>query len=682
MTILFIAWICALPVELAAAQVIYILGALNGHHVVITCLPTGIYGTISAATVVSRLISTFPHVQYTLMVGIGGGAPNNSNDIRLGDVVVSKPVGKYSGVIQYDYGKTIQGGQFEQTGTLNSPPQVLLTHIAHLQAIQLARSEDTISHIVSDVLERNPDMKRRFTPPSQHTDYLFQLSYHHINKEIDCGHCDKKQFIHRPLRQNRTPYIHYGLIASGDQVMKDSETRDRLAQQLGILCFEMEGAGLMNQLPTLVIRGISDYCDSHKQKQWQGYAALIAAAYAKLLLTVVPAYSYNTCDIKTTEKGSLSDSACLTPANAALREFYSDAKRLDIQRLSGKLLPMDHCYINLAIVEHSPSTKTHADQESSPFPLFSRLKVDTVNTSAQISLKTLFDPRKQSEEKVIMPKRILIQGRAGVGKTTLCKKIVYDYLYSGMWKDLFDWVFWVPLRKLKFKSSSTTYNMGDLFYDEYFSQRPQGRNLAQEMWSSVNEPLAREKTLFILDGLDEVPQNWGTPMDEFLAHLLRQPQVIVTTRPQTLNRNYLEPFDLELETIGFLPNQVMTYIEKVSDKDIAEQIQKFINSRWLIRGLVRIPIQLDALCYSWNHDFQLDGGPKNMTALYQAIMLKLWTKDIDQLEKTRYGKQLTKNEVLCLRTAKQIEPLVEDEIEFLESLAFSGLYNNIVDFNS
>ena len=64
-------------------------------------------------------------------------------------------------------------------------------------------------------------------------------------------------------------------------------SRDRLAKEHGMLCFEMEAAGLMNQLPCLVIRGICDYSDSHKNKLWQGYAALTAAAYAKRLLSVV-----------------------------------------------------------------------------------------------------------------------------------------------------------------------------------------------------------------------------------------------------------------------------------------------------------------------------------------------------------------------------------------------------------
>lgn len=217
----------------------------------------------------------------------GGEFLSESNDIRLGDVVVSKPGGKHGGVIQYDYGKAVQGGQFEPTGVLNQPPQVLLTHLSQLEAKQMT-GEDAISNIVGAVLNRNPSMKEKFSPLDQHMDYLFRFSYHHADKSSDCEECDKNQLVERQPRDMRAPCIHYGLIASGDRVMKDSETRDRLAQQHGILCFEMEAAGLMNELPTLVIRGICDYCDSHKQKKWQGYAALTAAAYTKLLLLAMP----------------------------------------------------------------------------------------------------------------------------------------------------------------------------------------------------------------------------------------------------------------------------------------------------------------------------------------------------------------------------------------------------------
>ncbi|KAE8392857.1 hypothetical protein BDV23DRAFT_192368 [Aspergillus alliaceus] len=290
-----IAWISALPLEMAAASVMldkthnplpqpvtdpnaYVLGELSGHCIVMACLPTGVYGTISAATVMSHMISTFSSDPVWFDGGNWRGVPSTSNDIRLGDVVVSKPVGKYSGMIQYDYGKAVQGGQFEPTGTLNKPPQTLLTHMAYLEATQMTKRDDAVAKIVLEVLEQNPDVNGRLLPPKWPTDYLFHSSYPHADKESNCEKCDKAH----------TPYIHYGLIASGDQVMKDSETRDRLAQQYGILCFEMEAAGLVEGLPTLVIRGICDYCDSHKQKEWQGYAALTAAAYTKFPLSVIP----------------------------------------------------------------------------------------------------------------------------------------------------------------------------------------------------------------------------------------------------------------------------------------------------------------------------------------------------------------------------------------------------------
>jgi nucleoside phosphorylase len=70
--------------------------------------------------------------------------------------------------------------------------------------------------------------------------------------------------------------------------MKDALTRDALAAKKAVLCFEMEAAGLMNHFPCLVIRGICDYSDSHKNKEWQGFAAMMAAAYAKDLLRQIP----------------------------------------------------------------------------------------------------------------------------------------------------------------------------------------------------------------------------------------------------------------------------------------------------------------------------------------------------------------------------------------------------------
>jgi hypothetical protein len=110
-----------------------------------------------------------------------------------------------------------------------------------------------------------------------------------MDGELPCDlHCGKGPSCLVP-RSPRTedddnPTIHYGLIASANQLMKDALIRDKLSAEKDVLCFEMEAAGLMNHFPCLVIRGICDYADSHKNKAWQGYAAMVAAAYAKDLL--------------------------------------------------------------------------------------------------------------------------------------------------------------------------------------------------------------------------------------------------------------------------------------------------------------------------------------------------------------------------------------------------------------
>ncbi|KAN0066833.1 hypothetical protein V8E54_015005 [Elaphomyces granulatus] len=298
-----VAWICALSPEAAAAKAMldnihpqlsqppgddnaYTLGEISGHNIVVACLPSGVYGIASAATVAAHMRITFPSIRFGLMVGIGGGVPSK-NDIRLGDVVVSKPTGAFGGVVQYDYGKTVASGVFQQTGMMNQPPQVLLNAIAQLHADDIMGQNQSIADIISNVLDTNVEMRAPCSRPADEQDSLFNSVYDHPQHEDTCINCDKRQLIHRDPRTSDEPRIHYGLIASGNQVMKHGETRDQLGKRHGMLCFEMEAAGLMNQLPCLVIRGICDYSDSHKNKQWQGYAALTAAAYAKILLSVV-----------------------------------------------------------------------------------------------------------------------------------------------------------------------------------------------------------------------------------------------------------------------------------------------------------------------------------------------------------------------------------------------------------
>lgn len=112
----------------------YTLGSACGHNVAIACLPSGVYGTTSAATVAIQMLFSFRSIAVPLMVGIGGGVPSSKNDIRLGDIVVSIPTPECAAVVQYDYGKTVDCGEFKRTGMLNKPAPLLLTAVSGLRA--------------------------------------------------------------------------------------------------------------------------------------------------------------------------------------------------------------------------------------------------------------------------------------------------------------------------------------------------------------------------------------------------------------------------------------------------------------------------------------------------------------------------------------------------------------------
>ena len=124
----------ALPVNSAHDDNTYTFGRISQHNIVIACLTKGKYGVTSAASVAKDILRSFPSVRFGLMVGIAGGAPSKKHNIRLGDVVVSLPIGRTGGVIHYEFGKTIQNQRLEWTGALNAPPMMLLTALNAISA--------------------------------------------------------------------------------------------------------------------------------------------------------------------------------------------------------------------------------------------------------------------------------------------------------------------------------------------------------------------------------------------------------------------------------------------------------------------------------------------------------------------------------------------------------------------
>ncbi|KAL7939602.1 hypothetical protein V8C35DRAFT_287117 [Trichoderma chlorosporum] len=299
------AWICALnTAQIAAEEFLdeehpalddipltdsnhYTLGSVGKHNVVIAVIPRDKHGTAFAANVVTDLLSSFPNVKLSLMIGIGGGAPSEKHDIRLGDVVVGA-----AGVFHYDLEETLRVRTFRYIGSLSTAPRVLRTAASTLQT-QYKRRGHRLREAVDDILKNNKRLQKDFGRPDAASDILFRSNLIHNSRGCAsvCAQDESNLIIRRERTEGEEddPAVHYGLIASANQLMRDASIRDRLSAEREVLCFEMESEGLFKQLPCLVIRGICDYSDSHQDDEWQGYAAMTAAAYAKdLILQIHP----------------------------------------------------------------------------------------------------------------------------------------------------------------------------------------------------------------------------------------------------------------------------------------------------------------------------------------------------------------------------------------------------------
>ncbi|KAI0859030.1 hypothetical protein F4860DRAFT_280944 [Xylaria cubensis] len=355
-----IGWLCAVGRESVAARVFldeehekpdslpakddnsYTLGRVGKHNVVIAALPRGEYGLVNAANAAKDMIRSFPNLRAGFMVGIGGGAPAR-HDIRLGDVVVSSAGSGNGGVYQFDFGKTIQNEAFVSTGFLNKPPTFIMTAVSTLEATYSIKGHQLEKAVVS-VLDRNPRLRKDYQRPNANTDRLYKANVFHSPYDdcmLYCGD-DASSLISREARSadEDDPAIYYGLIASSNQVMRDASIRDKLSIEKDVLCFEMEAAGLMNQFPFLIVRGICDYSDTHKNKLWQGYAAMTAAAYTRDLLYEIAPNKVEAQKQLGDIFDSISNSLSSLDSNITYTRHYLDKKE-DLEILNW-LIPTDY----------------------------------------------------------------------------------------------------------------------------------------------------------------------------------------------------------------------------------------------------------------------------------------------------------------------------------------------------
>ncbi|RDW65920.1 uncharacterized protein DSM5745_09659 [Aspergillus mulundensis] len=355
-------------------------------------------------------------------------------------------------------------------------------------------------------------------------------------------------------------------------------------------------------------------------------------------------------------------------ADSQLVHYYTQSDRLQIRRISGVCLDLEDCYINLSIVNSAEQSGQRRGELE--LPLKARLGVDTP-ASEGIKLPNLFQQRVARSDYNGRPRRMLIRGRAGVGKTTLCKKIVSDFYHGKLWSGKFDRIIWIPLRKLKAHAT-----LEGFFEQEFFSAAQDEALYARALRALIFDDSNKDRTLLLLDGFDEVvgEMNPGGRLVETsqFNRLFKHQNTIMTTRPYAALA-HVDEFDLQLETTGFRTHEVHDYVARVvKDETHQNEIRNFIKGH--SADLLRIPIQLDILCSTWGDGIPMDVQVGTMTALYQAIEIKLWCRDMASsrnMDDSRAGKY---------RLRRQIEQEMGNEMKFLESLAFNGLFHNVVEF--
>ncbi len=293
-----VAWIAPLEIEARAAlhmfdnrhhgkfptsrgdDYLFHAGDVFGHNVILATLPAGQeYGTGSAAALASQVKKFFPNLWFGLLVGVAAGLPNRSRnpprDIRLGDVLVALPEGDSAGLVAYDLGKETgkDGFQLLHFGHVLAATETVIR--AAIGSIKLCAPNDTEKFLpYYKNMQEEEHEHGTFADPGQDKDMLYEVDEQGVEKLVE-----------REQRQaSRRTRVWYGPIGSGEKLMKNAQKRNELRDRHNVIGLEMEAAGTMNRIPVGVIRGVCDYGDEHKNKEWQPYAAAMAAAYAKAVL--------------------------------------------------------------------------------------------------------------------------------------------------------------------------------------------------------------------------------------------------------------------------------------------------------------------------------------------------------------------------------------------------------------
>ncbi|XP_075971677.1 uncharacterized protein LOC142973635 isoform X2 [Anticarsia gemmatalis] len=272
---------------------VYTLGTIGNHRVVTTKLPSvgrTREAMTAAGNTTTRLLGIFQKVEYVFLVGVGGGVPHYTDyerHVRLGDVVVSTPApdlpDKYVYIFCEKADRNAKGG-WDYEVKPYKPADFLLQDIA----LRLSKSTAVWDAYVNEGLERLRGVPGRWEPPEGATDRL-------------CVEIGEGAFIEvsHPAPQGdqvdrgRGVRVHLAPVAGGRAVSAAGEARAAFAAHARALAYDCELDAVLDSVIGnrkdcfISIRGISDYRDGTRGKQWQPHAALAAAAVMKGIIAAM-----------------------------------------------------------------------------------------------------------------------------------------------------------------------------------------------------------------------------------------------------------------------------------------------------------------------------------------------------------------------------------------------------------
>ena len=201
----------------------------------------------------------------------------------------------------------------------------------------------------------------------------------------------------------------------------------------------------------------------------------------------------------------------------------------------------------------------------------------------------IFKSREHCEE----PKRILVYGRPGIGKTVFTQKTTFDWSQKRKEKlSTFDLVLLVKLDEVcDLPDVPAILKASEVFAID--------SKISDDLYEYICHNEGKIKVLLILDGFDKYSAGKQSPiLDIWKRKLLRDCCVIITT--SDLTGDLRSHSDCEFEISGFdTDDQIRTFAKKfLSDEIKVEELLKCLKEHHL-EDMVKIPLLLAMLCESW-----------------------------------------------------------------------------------